>query len=99
MTAIVLPDVDFDELKKKIPSLANIELPSMQEAGRKADETIDRVLGRGKTTIWPWIAGLAVVAVIGSIAALFGWTHRASSTEATDEEPTGDEATGVTPDL
>ena len=99
MTAIVLPDVDFDELKKKIPSLADIELPSIQEAGRKADETIDRVLGRAKMPVWPWIAGFVVVAVIGSIAAVFGWTRRSSWTGATDDEPKRDEPTGLTTDL
>lgn len=89
MTAIVLPDVDFDELRKRIPSLTAIDLPSMQDAGRKADETIDRALGRSKNAIWPWIAGFVVIAVIGSIAAMFGWSHRSSTSEDTDEQASG----------
>jgi len=89
MTAIVLPDVDFDELRKRIPSLTAIDLPSLQDAGRKADQTIDRVLGRSKNAIWPWVAGFVVIAVIGSIAAMFGWSHRSSTSEDTDEKASG----------
>lgn len=83
MTAIVLPDIDrstIDELKKKIPNLSEIELPempSMQKVGKTADETIDRLLGRQKAPVWPWVAaGIGLVAVIGAIAAYFAWFRR-----------------------
>jgi hypothetical protein len=94
MTAIVLPDLDFDELRKRIPALAEIELPSMQDAGRRADEAIDRVLGRPRMSIWPWIAGFVAVAIVGSIVAMVGWNRRSVSSEPTDfgsmtPEPTG----------
>lgn len=92
MTAIVLPDIDFDELKKRIPALADIELPSMQQAGKRADETIDRVLGRSKMPIWPWIAGFVVVAIVGSIAAMFGWNRRSSWTDTTSPAATHEHA-------
>jgi hypothetical protein len=83
MTAIVLPDIDrstIEELKKKIPNLAEIELPEipkMEKVGKTADETIDRLLGRQKTQVWPWVAaGIGLVAVIGALAAYFAWFRR-----------------------
>jgi hypothetical protein len=117
MTAIVLPDIDrstVEELKKKIPNLAEIELPqmpSMAQVGKTADETIDRLLGRQKAPVWPWVAaGIGLVAVIGALAAYFAWFRRPtyeatdtwSSTEMTPEPMTpaaddlvGRPATGV----
>lgn len=83
MTAIVLPDIDrstVEELKKKIPNLAEIELPqvpTMEKVGKTADETIDRLLGRKKAPVWPWVAaGIGLVAVIGALAAYFAWLRR-----------------------
>lgn len=83
MTAIVLPDIDrstIDELKKRIPNLSEIELPempSMGEVSKTADQAIDRLLGRKKAPVWPWVAaGISLVAVIGAIAAYFAWFRR-----------------------
>ena len=83
MTAIVLPDIDratVDELKKKIPNLAEIELPAMpsiEKVGKAADDTIDRLLGRKKAPVWPWVAaGIGLVAVIGALAAYVAWFRR-----------------------
>jgi hypothetical protein len=83
MTAIVLPDIDrstIEELKKKIPNLSEIELPQMpsiEKVGKSADETIDRLLGRKKAPVWPWVAaGIGLVAVIGALAAYFAWFRR-----------------------
>lgn len=87
MTAIVLPDIDrstIEELKKKIPNLAEIELPSMEQVGKSADDTIDRLLGRQKAPVWPWVAaGIGLVAVIGALAAYFAWFRR-PTWESTD---------------
>jgi hypothetical protein len=88
MTAIVLPDIDratLEELKKRIPSLSEIEMPSMETAGKKADQTIDRLLRRSRPSAWPWIAaGVFVVALIGTVAAFFTWNRRASWARETD---------------
>jgi len=101
MTAIVLPDIDrktLEQLRKYIPSLSAIEipsfempslpsvdLPSMKDAGRKADRTLDRLLGRSKAPVWPWVAaGVFVVALVGTIAAIFTWNRRASWARQTD---------------
>lgn len=109
MTAIVLPDLDrktIDELRKRIPNLSEIdwpslpkmELPTMQEVSKSADQTIDRLLGRSRAPVWPWVAaGIGLVAVIGAIAAYFAWMRRPaweSSREAWSPS-TGD----VSPDL
>jgi hypothetical protein len=96
VTAIVLPEIDVEELRKRIPSLAEIDLPSMQQAGMRAEETIDRVLGRSKMPIWPWIAGFVVIAVIGSIAATFGW-HRRSSWRTSESASQPEATKGLTP--
>ncbi len=49
----------------------------MQEVGRSADDTIDRLLGRSKSPVWPWIAaGVGLVAVVGALAAYFAWFRR-----------------------
>jgi hypothetical protein len=114
MTAIVLPDIDrstVEELRKKIPNLSEIELPQMpsiEKVGKTADETIDRLLGRQKAPVWPWVAaGVGLLAVIGAIAAYFAWFRRptweasdAWSTSPTTPEPATDDlmdqpATGV----
>jgi hypothetical protein len=80
MTAIVLPDVDrstVDELRKKIPNLAEIELPSIEKVGKNADQAIDRLLGRSRSPVWPWIAaGIGLVAVVGAVAAYLAWFRR-----------------------
>jgi hypothetical protein len=100
MTAIVLPDIDrstIEELKKKIPNLSEIELPQMpsiEKVGKSADETIDRLLGRQKAPVWPWVAaGIGLVAVIGALAAYFAWFRR-PTWEASDTWST----TPTTPD-
>jgi hypothetical protein len=95
MTAILLPDIDLDALRKAIPSLAEMDLPSMEQAGRKADETIDRLLGRSRMPVWPWLAvGALIIAVVGSIAAAFSLNRR--STWTPDEPDTTDIPTGIT---
>jgi hypothetical protein len=88
MTAFVLPEIDrstVDELRKKFPNLSEIELPKMEHVGKSADEAVDRLLGRSKSPVWPWVAaGIGLVAVIGAIAAYFAWFRRPAwdSTEA-----------------
>ena len=109
MTAIVLPDIDrstVEELRKKIPNLSEIELPqmpSMEKVGKTADDTIDRLLGRQKSPVWPWVAaGIGLIAVIAAIAAYFAWFRR-PTWEATDNwsgsptasEPTTDDLTDL----
>ncbi|HYK96241.1 MAG TPA: hypothetical protein VE011_10305 [Candidatus Dormibacteraeota bacterium] len=59
--------------------LSKIDMPSLQDVGKGADQTIDRLLGRSRAPIWPWIAaGVGLVAVIGAIAAWFTFLRRPS---------------------
>jgi hypothetical protein len=98
MKAILLPDIDLDALRKAIPALADLDVPSMEEAGRKADETIDRLLGRSRMPVWPWLViGAVLVAVIGSIAAVFSLNRRSGWTPDDEPVPTPDVAAGITP--
>ncbi|HEY2915824.1 MAG TPA: hypothetical protein VGI98_01285 [Candidatus Limnocylindrales bacterium] len=86
MNAIVLPDLDrstIEDLKARMPSLhlSDIELPSMEragrEAGRQADRTLDRLMGRSRPSAWPWLAAaLGIAAIVGSAVALVSWTRR-----------------------
>ena len=80
MTAIVLPDIDFDELKKNLPSLADVELPSLERAGKSADETIDRWRGRNQGPSLAWIAaGIFTLGLIATLIALATWSRRTST--------------------
>ena len=88
MTAFTLPEIDrstLDELKKRFPSLSEVELPKMENVGKSADEAVDRLLGRSKAPVWPWIAtGIGLVAVIGAVAAYFAWFRRPTWQSTTD---------------
>ena len=95
MTAIVLPDIDLDQLRKNIPSMAEIDLPSLEKYGAKADETIDRWRGRSRGPSWPWIAaGVFVVGLIGTLVALVSWSRRGDTLAGTDlpAQPYGTES-------
>jgi hypothetical protein len=106
MTAIVLPDLDrstIEELRKKIPNLSEIELPdlpSMKQVSKTTDETIDRLLGRSKAPVWPWIAaGVGLVAVIGALAAYFAWFRRPTWESTEDAWTTETSASDSGPSL
>ena len=83
----------LEELRKRIPDLSEIELSlptrkelnktakevgkTAREVSRSTEETIDRLLGRKRSPIWPWIAaGIGLVAVAGAVAAWFAWFRR-----------------------
>jgi hypothetical protein len=48
-----------------------------KDVSKNADDAIDRLLGRKKSSVWPWIAaGIGLVALTGIVAAWFGWFRR-----------------------
>ncbi|HLX33702.1 MAG TPA: hypothetical protein VKR30_00495 [Candidatus Limnocylindrales bacterium] len=98
MTAIVLPDIDLDELRRNVPSLAEIDLPSLGKAGAVADDAIDRWRGRSRGPSWPWIvAAIFAVGLIGTLVALVTWSRRGATIEELEIEPGlmgGEAATG-----
>lgn len=83
MKNTVLPDLDRDtieRLKQRFPDLSGIELPKMEEVGRTADQTIDKLLGRSKSPVWPWVAlVVAVMSVVGAIAGYVMWMRQPMS--------------------
>ena len=84
-----LPDLSDIDLSK-------LDLPRMEQvgraAGRSADESIDRLLGKSRNPIWPWVAlGLSLAVIAGAIAAYMAWFRRAP-------EETTVPATGWTPE-
>ena len=80
MKNTVLPDLDretIERLKERFPDLSNIDLPKMEDVGKTADQTIDRLMGRSRAPIWPWFAvAFGLAAVIGTIAAYLAWFRR-----------------------
>ena len=98
MTAIVLPDVDrstIDELMKRLPNLKEIELPNLEHVGRDAEKAVDRLLGRSRAPVWPWVAaGIGLVALVGVIGAYFAWFRRATWEDST-ADPSTTSATGA----
>jgi hypothetical protein len=102
MTAIVLPDLDrstIEALKERMPTLhlSELELPSMERAGQQADRAIDRLLGRPRPAIWPWVAAaLGIAAIVGTAAALMSWNRRPSwsSWQSGSQRDLGDDPLG-----
>jgi hypothetical protein len=78
-------------------------MPSIEKVGKSADETIDRLLGRQKAPVWPWVAaGIGLVAVIGALAAYFAWFRRPTweaSDAWTTTPPTPETMTPAADDL
>jgi hypothetical protein len=57
--------------------VSKIEMPTLKDVGKGADRAVDRLLGRSRAPVWPWIAaGLGLVAVVGAIAAWFAFLRR-----------------------
>jgi hypothetical protein len=83
-----IPDLSEIELslptRKELNKAAKEAGKAAREAGKTArevsrttDETIDRLLGRKRSPVWPWIAaGVSLVAVAGAVAAWFAWFRR-----------------------
>lgn len=71
--------------------LSKVDLPKLEGVGRTADETIDRLLGRSRPRVWPWVAAsVGLLAVVGTIAAAFMWLRRpATMTSSSTVQPVG----------
>jgi hypothetical protein len=97
MTAFVLPNLDestIKELRKRIPDMSEIDLPNLEkvgkDVGKTADQALDKLLGRSKMPVWPWVAGsIALAAILGAVAAWFTWFRRPGTIDTiVDEEIT-----------
>jgi len=83
MATIVLPDVDLSTVnqfrKRYAKMLAEADLPSMEKAGRRADQQFNQWRGHSRSPIWPWIAGaIGLVALVGALSAFMYWMRRPS---------------------
>lgn len=90
-----LREIELPNLKDlDLSSLKELELPKMQQVGRNADAAVDKLLGRSRNPIWPWVAaGIGLVALAGVIGAYFAWFRR-----PTWEFTTSPGAPGTTPE-
>jgi len=87
---------DLARLKDRVSDLSALDLPKLEVVGRTADDTIDRLLGRSRAPVWPWIAtGIGLIAILGAIATYL-WMRRpltdADATASTDDSATGGDA-------
>jgi hypothetical protein len=84
MTEIKLPHVELRDVE-----LPDVELPTMSEVRQGAAETIDKLLGREKMPIWPWVVlSVVLLGLIGSIAGAFAWNRRSTEMPPLNPEKT-----------
>lgn len=107
VTALRAVDPAMDEIRDRLPDLSQIDLPSLEAFGRRADEAVDRLRGRSRRPAWPWIiVGIGLVglvaAVTAGVLATWGRNHRTDPwpDEALDGldgigEPTSGMGTGI----
>jgi hypothetical protein len=85
---------DLSKIDLSRIELSKIEVPTLQDLGKGADQAIDRLLGRARAPIWPWIAaGVGLIAVVGAIAAWFTFLRRPAwlgMESATERDLAGD---------
>lgn len=94
----------IDELRKRIPDMSEFDIPKFdvskldvpklekvgKDVGKTADQALDRLLGRNKMPVWPWVAGsLALAAIVGAVAAWFTWFRRPASVDTLVEDDIG----------
>lgn len=105
MATNLLPDIDYkklEELRKRLPDLSDVDVspPNLEQVGKRAEEAVDRILGRRRAPVWPWVAvAIGLMAVAGLVAAWLTWTRRAPWTTDGAETPMADHGYGSTTDF
>ena len=71
-----------DELLDRLPDLSQMDLPSLQLLGKRADEAVDRLRGRSRRPAWPWLLGGVVLVgvAIAAASAFMTWSRGRAET-------------------
>jgi hypothetical protein len=66
-----------DAILDRLPDPSQMDLPSLEVLGRRADETVDRLRGRPRRPGWAWLLGAVVIAGIALVTAsvLMSWSR------------------------
>jgi hypothetical protein len=104
LSDVDLSKLDLNKLDLSKVDLSKLDTPSLQQVGKSADRAIDRLLGRSRSPIWPWVAaGIGLVAVVGAVSAWFAffrrptWTVTSTAVGAATEPVHSAENEGMTP--
>jgi hypothetical protein len=78
LSEIELPNLPSrKEVSRSARDVSKDVAKTYKDVSKNADDAIDRLLGRKKSSMWPWIAaGIGLVALTGIVAAWFGWFRR-----------------------
>jgi hypothetical protein len=75
-----------DALLDRLPDPSQMDLPSLELLGRRADETVDRWRGRPRRPGWLWLLAGAVIVGLAIAAAsmAMSWSRNRSEPDDTD---------------
>jgi hypothetical protein len=75
-----------DALLDRLPDPSQVDLPSLELLGRRADETVDRWRGRPRRPGWLWLLGGAVIVGLAIAAAsmAMSWSRNRGEPADTD---------------
>jgi len=75
-----------DALVDRLPDPSQMNLPSLELLGRRADESVDRWRGRPRRPGWLWLLGGAVIVGLAIAAASVAMSWSRSHGEPADED-------------
>lgn len=102
MNAIANTDLDYSmlrDLRKRLPELSEVDLaaPRMEDVGKRAGQTVDRLLGRERRTPWAQVAAIVGVAAVLAVAmAWLTWSRRSPWSGQSSGVPSADLPAGTT---
>jgi len=89
-----MPTLHLSEIELPSMDLPSLGLPSMDHAGRQAERAagraVDRLLGRSRPSILPWLAAaIGIAAIVGTAAALLTWYRKPGWLSRTSDAGSG----------